>query len=557
MLWRSLGERTADLAVAGQGLAHTPQRVGRVALPWEGTRFGRRYFFDVLFVVAAYYGSAHLGYAAGFAGPVASIVWLPVGVGAAILYLRGPALWPGVVIGDLLVNNYSALPIGSAIGQSFGNLLEVVVCAVLLRRVAARNRPLATVSSLTGVLAAIAAATAISATIGSLSLYLGRVVTLASVPHVWRTWWLGDLCGALIVLSLVLAWSPLPRRPWFRGHVPEVTLLLATLVGLSLVTIHAGRPLSYLAFPALIWAALRFGPRGATLAITISAAFTIWGTTHFVGPFAFHQLTRGVLETQLYLFVTALSALSVAALASEREQLARSMRASRTRIVVAADEERRRLERNIHDGAQQRLVALAAHLGLAAGETRDVPAAAASFEAAQAELLVAIEELRELAHGIHPTALRRFGLARAVEIVAARSATPVELVELPLQRLDETSEATAYYIVLEAVTNAQRYAHASLVRVRAHLRPRCLELEIEDDGIGGALERNDLGLQGLRDRVEATGGTFNFQSVQGQGTRIEAEIPVALVGGSASAPRREEARSSRMRDRSGPPAPAG
>ncbi len=528
-----LGEQTADLAVAGRELAHATQRFGRVALPWDSARFGRRYLFEILILVAAYYASAHVGYALGFAGPVASIVWLPVGVGAAILYLRGPALWPGVVIGDLLVNNYSALPVGSAIGQSFGNLVEVVVCAVLLRRVAARNRPLSTVSSLTGVLVAIAAATAISATIGSLFLYLGHVVTLGSLAHIWRTWWLGDFCGALIVLSLVLAWSPLPRRPWFRGHAAEVTLLLATLVGLSLLTMRAGGPLSYLAFPALIWAALRFGPRGATLAIAISAAFTIWGTTHFEGPFAFHQLTRGVLETQLYLFVAALSALSIAALASEREQLGRRVQASRTRIVVAADEERRRLERNIHDGAQQRLVALAAHLGLAASQAREVPAsAAASFEAAQAELLVAIEELRELAHGIHPTALRRFGLARAVEIVAARSAIPVELIELPRQRLDETSEATAYYIVLEAVTNAQRYAHASVVRVRAHLGSHCLELEIEDDGVGGAVERSDLGLQGLRDRVEATGGTFSFESVHGRGTRIEAEIPVTAAGSS-------------------------
>ncbi len=180
------------------------------------------------------------------------------------------------------------------------------------------------------------------------------------------------------------------------------------------------------------------------------------------------------------------------------------------------------------------LVALAAHLGLAAGQAREVPtSAAASFEAAQAELLVAIEELRELVHGIHPTALRRFGLARAVEIVAARSATPVELIELPIQRLDETAEATAYYIVLEAVANAQRYAHASVVRVRAHLGSRCLELEIEDDGIGGAVERNDLGLQGLRDRVEATGGTFSFESVHGHGTRIEAEIPVGVGESSA------------------------
>jgi signal transduction histidine kinase len=525
----TVGEQTVSSAVPGHALPGASRRFGRVALPLERGRPGRGYAFEVLFVVAAYYASAHVGYAFGFAGPVASIVWLPVGVGVAILYLRGPALWPGVVIGDLLVNNYSALPVGSAITQSFGNLLEVLVCAVLLRRVASRSAPLATVSSLMGVLVAITAGTVISATIGLLSLYLGHVVSLSSVVHLWRTWWLGDFCGALIVLSLVLAWSPLPARPWFRGHLAEVTLLLVTLIGLSLVTIHAGGPLSYLAFPALIWAALRFGPRGATLAISISAAFTIWGTTHFEGPFAFHPLARGVLETQLYLGVTALSALLVAALASEREQLARSVRESRTRIVVAADEERRRLERNIHDGAQQRLVALAAHLGLAASEARELPAsAAASFEAAQGELLVAIDDLRELVHGIHPTALRRFGLAKAVQIVAARSATPVELVGLPLRRLDETSEATAYYVVLEAVTNAQRHARASVVRVRAQLRSRSLELEIRDDGIGGAVERSDLGLQGLRDRVEATGGTFRVESEHGQGTRLQAEIPVAV-----------------------------
>jgi signal transduction histidine kinase len=220
----------------------------------------------------------------------------------------------------------------------------------------------------------------------------------------------------------------------------------------------------------------------------------------------------------------------VAALASEREALSRSVEASRKRIVMAADEERRRLERDLHDGAQQRLVALAAHLGLAAGRAREKPAtAAASFESAQAELLVAIDELREFVHGIHPTALRRFGLARAVEIVAARSATPVEIIELPDVRLDETAEATAYYIVLEAVTNAQRYANASTVSVRAHIVNSSLAVEIEDDGVGGAVERSDLGLQGLRDRVEATGGRFTVHSAPGQGTRIEARIPAVVA----------------------------
>jgi signal transduction histidine kinase len=531
MLRLTLGQRPLRLAITGHAVPDAARRpFGPTGFPSLTATSGRRYLFDLLLLVAAYYGAAHLGYALAFTGPVASILWLPVGVGAAFLYLRGPALWPGVVIGDLLVNNYSELPTGSAVVQSIGNLLEVVVCAILLRRLAARERPLYSVPGLAGMLGAITAGTVISATVGSVSLIVGGVVTGDSFPHLWRTWWLGDFCGALLVLSLVLAWNPLPKRPWFQGHVTELTLLVAVLVGLGFITIHAGRPLSYLAFPALIWSALRFGPRGATVAMTITAVFTIWGTTHFLGPFAFHPLSHGVLETQLYLLVTSLSALSVAALAAEREALSRSVQASRKRIVVAADEERRRLERDLHDGAQQRLVALAAHLGLAAERAREKPGtASASFESAQAELLVAIDELREFVHGIHPTALRRFGLARAVEIVAARSATPVEIVELPDVRLDDTAEATAYYIVLEAVTNAQRYANASSVRVRAHVENSSLALEVEDDGIGGAVERSDLGLQGLRDRVEATGGSFTVDSAPGHGTRIEARIPAVVA----------------------------
>ena len=225
--------------------------------------------------------------------------------------------------------------------------------------------------------------------------------------------------------------------------------------------------------------------------------------------------------------MAALATLAVAALASEREQLARSVRASRTRIVLAADDERRRLERNLHDGAQGRLVALAARLGLAAprGAARARGRAASSFETAHAELLVAIDELRELVQGIQPAALRQFGLARAVEDVAARSVTPIELVELPRVRLDETTEATAFYLIREAVTNAERYAHASAIRVRAHLSDASLIVEIEDDGVGGAFERNDHGLQGLRDRVEATGGHSSSTASPARGTRIRAEIP--------------------------------
>jgi signal transduction histidine kinase len=346
---------------------------------------------------------------------------------------------------------------------------------------------------------------------------------------VWRTWLLGDFCGAAITLPLALAWFPYSQRSWRRRGVVEGILLLGLVGVLSTIAIKGGDHRSYLAFPALIWAGLRFGPRGATLAIAIGAAVMIWTTTHYLGPFAVRSIDDSLLDMQLYLAVTTMSALAVAALAREREVLAASVRASRTRIVVAADEERRRLERGLHDGAQQRLVALAARLGLATeGKSRPPAGAAASLEAAKSEVLAAVEELRELVHGIHPAALRRFGLARAVEDVAARSVTPVAL-DLPQIRLDETAEATAYYVVLEAVTNAQRYARASRIEIRARLVRSNLELEVRDDGIGGAVEESSFGLQGLRDRVEATGGEFAVESERGRGTRVCARIPAIVV----------------------------
>jgi signal transduction histidine kinase len=481
-------------------------------------------------VVALYYAAAHIGYAVQFSGPVAAIVWLPVGVGIAALYLGGLRLWPGIVIGDLLVNNYSTLPVGTAIGQSFGNLLEVVLAAALMRRLTRRDAPLATIRDLAGVLVALLVGTLVSATIGSLASQLGEVISADAFASVWRTWWLGDLCGALIVLPLALAWLIPSPRPWLRGRGLELTLLLAAVAGLSVIAISEGHHLSYLAFPAVIWVALRFGPRGATLAIVIGAAMMMWGTTHYLGPFAWHSLTTSQLDVQLYLVITSVSALAVAALAAEREVLADRVRASRKRIVVAADEERHRLERDLHDGAQQRLVALAARLGLAARDGSPGPtSAAASLGAAQAEILAALEDLRALVHGIRPAALRQFGLARAVEVVAARSSTPVELIELPEVRLDETAEATAYYVVLEALANAQRYARASTIRIKARLDGRRLNLEVEDDGVGGATELDDLGLQGLRDRVEATGGEFEVRSERGGGTRIRASIPARAV----------------------------
>jgi signal transduction histidine kinase len=491
----------------------------------------RAYLIQLCFVVVAYYAAAHIGYAFRFSGPVASIVWLPVGVGIAALYLLGPRLWPGVVIGDLLVNNYSTLPLGSAIAQSFGNLLEVLIAALLLRRFASRYAMLGSISGFGGLLLALMTGTVLSATVGTVSAVLGNVVGVGSLSHVWRTWWLGDLCGALIVVPLALAWLPPPPRPWFDGRRVELTLALGVLVGLTLLGWRTSQPMGFLALPALTWAALRFGPRGGTLAIAIGAALTVWATTHYIGPFAFRSVNRSVLDTQVYLAVSAVATLCVAALARERERLAEGLRASRARIVTATDVERRRIERNIHDGAQQRLVALSVQLTLAEQAARTRPQTAPeAFASARGELQLAVEELRELVHGIRPQALRRFGLASAVRLAAARSNVPVELGELPEDRLDETAESTAYYVALEAITNAQRYAGPSTIRISARRTSRGLYLQVADDGIGGAVERPGRGLQGLRDRVEAIGGSFRLESASGRGTRLAAEIPAGAVG---------------------------
>ena len=230
--------------------------------------------------------------------------------------------------------------------------------------------------------------------------------------------------------------------------------------------------------------------------------------------------------TQLYIAVAALSTLCLAALVSERKRFAERLDASRARLVKASDTERRRLEHNLHDGAQQRLTALAIRLGAGRrARARCSRAGRAALEAAGTEVVLAIDELRELAHGIHPAVLTDDGLASAIRGVAARSTVPITLLELPSTRFDDSVEATAYYVFAEALTNAQKHAHASSIHVRATTTTRTLHLEIADDGIGGATERAGGGLTGLRDRVEALGGTINIDSPSGHGTRIAAAVP--------------------------------
>ena len=210
--------------------------------------------------------------------------------------------------------------------------------------------------------------------------------------------------------------------------------------------------------------------------------------------------------------------------AEVRAQL-EEVRASRQRIVEAGDRERRRVERNLHDGAQQRLATLALSLAMIRDRDGADPAMATSLAQASAELRQAIDELRELARGIHPAILTEEGLPAAVESLADRSSLPVRVVADFDARLPEPVETAAYFVVSESLANVTKYAHASRAQVELSRCNGTLRVEVRDDGVGGADAARGSGLLGLADRVAAVRGSFRVETPPGGGTRVLAEIP--------------------------------
>jgi signal transduction histidine kinase len=218
---------------------------------------------------------------------------------------------------------------------------------------------------------------------------------------------------------------------------------------------------------------------------------------------------------------------ALVALALESVHAHDQLIASRTRIVEAGIGERRRLERNLHDGAQQRLVSLSLQLRLAQQAVVKNPAEAAAVLAeAGEELNLALEELRELARGLHPAILADRGLGAAFESLAGRAPFPVEISGVPPGRFDEAIEAALYYVVAESLTNAAKYADPSAARIELTRTDSSLVVEIHDDGRGGANLGGGSGLRGLVDRVEALGGHLDVRSPVGAGTVVRVQLPL-------------------------------
>ncbi len=822
--------------------ATTARRIGDRATALRRVRGHAtgEYVVRVLLVAAGYYVAAKLGLHLAYLNGAVTALWPPVGVGIAALVLWGPRLWPGIVIADLLVGDYST-PLGTVLGQTVGNTLEVVLAAVLLRRLFGSRVGLTRVAEVLGLVVCAAVGTLVSACFGAASLRLGNVIEPGQVVDVWRTWWLSDLSGALIVAPVLLTWVVARPARFGRRDAAEALMIAVALVLLAEVPSQTEVP--YVVFPVMIWAALRFGPIGASSALLVIASLTVWNTAHNAGPFVRDSITDSLLATQLFLAVAALTSLVLAAMTAERRGAAAALRAneerlrsvvgsmaeglivrdrsgiitdcneaaeritgiardrlcghppaevmppavdlhgdelagdrllgeivlrggepepaliarltradreawvsvssspvlgeddrpeavvstisditqsreaeqrlveseranrrlateqaalrrvatlvaadpgpaavfdrvtqevaellevpsanvvryesdvravlvgswtsrsdglaigtrlplddetvvakvsrsgevqrvdeyppssgviaehrrarglrasvaapvrvsgqlwgalvasayapealvrgaerklcdfadliaqalanadvyerlaaSRARMVEAGDVERWRLERNLHDGAQQRLVSLALRLRLMDAWIEADPSRARSeLAGASGELAAALDELRELARGIHPAILTDQGLAAAVSALVDRSPVPVEIDAMPIARLPAAVEAAAYYVIAEAITNCAKYADASRVVVRVEASSDQARVEVEDDGRGGADPDGGSGLRGIADRVEALRGRLHVVSPPGHGTLLEAEIPTVMPDGDAAA----------------------
>jgi signal transduction histidine kinase len=327
---------------------------------------------------------------------------------------------------------------------------------------------------------------------------------------------IGDLINgvqALVSVAVIVAVVWLLYRRWRESSAEQrraLTPVLAT---------------GGLAFSLLI-VMLLASAAGASTAVE-SSAFIATVAVFACLPFAFLLgLLRSRIgrDEELRTQLTAENQQLNAELRAKVEEL----RASRARIVEAGYAERRRVERDLHDGAQQHLVALAMSLRLVRGRIDSDPQGAAELlDEAMAELGEATRELRELARGIHPAMLTDRGLEAALGGLADRSPVPVEIVETPERRLPAPVESTTYFVIAEALTNVARYSEAGAATVRVARANGAVEVEVSDDGVGGADPAAGTGLRGLEDRVAALEGTLLIVSPAGEGTTVTARIPCA------------------------------
>src|SRR5215213_348152 len=283
-----------------------------------------------------YYLAGRIGLELAYLDGAVAALWPPAGLGLAVLFLYGVRLWPGIVVGDLLLGDYST-PLATVLGQTVGNTLALVIAALLLRRLTGGRRELERVYDVLSLVACALVAAIVSAAFGPTSLRLGDVIPADELGRVFRTWTLGDASGVLVVAPVLLTWAAAGLKGIRRRDLVEGAVVIAVLVVLA--ELPPQRDVPYIVFPVLLWAALRFGPRGAATAILVVCSITVWNTAGNDGPFVHESLTHSLLSTQLFIATAALTSLLLAAVTAERIGAARKLAATEEAQRALTDEQ--------------------------------------------------------------------------------------------------------------------------------------------------------------------------------------------------------------------------
>jgi signal transduction histidine kinase len=304
-----------------------------------------RYALAILALALVYFVAARAGLMMDAVAGFATLVWPPTGLALAALLLFGIRLWPGILIGAFVANLLTGAPVPVAVGIGLGNTLEAVLAAYALRRIPGFHVSLERLGDVIGLIVLAAGlSTMVSATIGVISLYLGGIISSPQLAETWRAWWLGDLIADLLVAPVLLVWAGGPRKLGDPKRRLEALALGVSVIGASLLifggptepaTATGKFAQAYMFFPLLIWAALRFGQRGAVFTAFIVSVIAIWGTALGHGPFVRPALYQSLIALQTFMGIAAATFLVLGASISERQRAEREMELAHARAKQA------------------------------------------------------------------------------------------------------------------------------------------------------------------------------------------------------------------------------
>jgi signal transduction histidine kinase len=502
-------------------------------------------------VAVVYAVAAKFGLSLAFETQQVTAVWPPTGIALAALLVFGWRLWPGIFAGAVVANITSSEAAVTAVGIAIGNTAAALIGWYALCRIVAFDEALRRVRDVAALVVVAALTPLVSASNGVATLALHGTVPWSAFWEVWRTWWVGDALGILLVCPLLLTWVRHPRPTAAPEKPVELGILSAACLAVSLVTLAgvliapSTHHLAYPVFPLIIWAALRWGPREAATLVVLVSAVAVWGAIHGRGPFAHGSVDERLVLLDLFMAVVALTALVLSAATAERRDVQARLQRSEERrqsllaaILNAEEEARQHIAVELHDDTIQVLTAALVDLDscAAAIDQEDYARARDRFGRVRDTVSDAVNRVRRLTFELRPPVLETHGVGAALNqlIDAATEELGIQVErKIHLRRYAPEIEILVFRTTRELVANVRKHAHASRLMVEVVEGDRVIRGTVIDDGRGfdvaAALDRTkaryNLGLDATIERLRVLGGKLDFDSTR-EGTTAGFTVPL-------------------------------